>query len=72
MLVLFSGCPLRTETGTMEGEYGFVVLDEADGHFKDMVDVKVGRFKLSVKVRTCAGRKCTCFVLHGGSRPDLP
>jgi len=44
-----SGCPLSVPSGSMQGSYTFVVLDETDGRFKDTIEVAIGRFKLAVQ-----------------------
>lgn len=44
-----SGCPLRTPEGSMEGEYDMAVLEEDTGEWKDFIEVKVGKFKLTTQ-----------------------
>ncbi len=43
-----SACPLPTPTGTMEGEFGFVIRPDTEGSAADeqSIDVNVGRFHL--------------------------
>ncbi|KAG2441619.1 hypothetical protein HXX76_003239 [Chlamydomonas incerta] len=44
-----SGCALTTPQGSMEGEYGMVVLDPKDGTWAETMEVKIGKFMLDAK-----------------------
>lgn len=43
-----SGCPLRTMSGSMQGSYSFVVLNDQDGEWGETFEAKIGKFKLSM------------------------